>query len=202
VTKKEKKDRKKSEPSGIEAESVTVEDASAAIDSAADESPETAAEADQKEGGEEQPEQDWHDRYLRLAAEFDNFRKRSAREFGSLVQNAERELIAELTEVLDNLGRAADSDHKGESIKDFAQGVALIRDQLWKTLEGRGLERMETVGQAFDPESHDALMRTPSEEYDEGVVAQEIAPGYRLNGKVLRHAQVVVSQGEIGAEDD
>ncbi|MEW5702379.1 MAG: nucleotide exchange factor GrpE [Candidatus Zixiibacteriota bacterium] len=144
----------------------------------------------------EAPTEDWHDRYLRLAAEFDNFRKRSAREFGELVRTAERDLILELTEVLDNLGRAADADHKGESVDQFAKGVALIRDQLRQVLERRGLEQMQCVGSPFDPEQHDAMLRMPSDDHAEGLVAQEVSPGYRLGGKVLRHAKVIVSQGK------
>jgi len=148
------------------------------------------------------PAEDWHDRYLRLAAEFDNFRKRSAREFGELVRTAERDLITELTEALDNLGRAVDNDHKGESVEQFARGVALIRDQLWQVLERRGLERMQTVGFPFDPEQHDAMMRLPSDEHAEGTVAQEISPGYRLGGRVIRHAKVIVSQGKAGENQE
>jgi molecular chaperone GrpE len=133
---------------------------------------------------------------LRLAAEFDNFRKRTAREYIDLVRNAERDLIGELTEVLDNLGRAVDADHKGEPVAEFAKGVALIRDQLSKALASRGLEKMESVGQQFDPSAHDALLRMPSGEHPEGTVIQEVAPGYRLGDKVLRHAKVIVSQGK------
>jgi molecular chaperone GrpE len=139
---------------------------------------------------------DWQDRHLRLAAEFDNFRKRTAREYIDLVRNAERDLIGELTEVLDNLGRAVDADHKGEPVAEFAKGVALIRDQLSKALASRGLEKMESVGQQFDPSAHDALLRMPSGEHPEGTVIQEVAPGYRLGDKVLRHAKVIVSQGK------
>jgi molecular chaperone GrpE len=154
-----------------------------------------------EEKGAEPTAEDWHDRYLRLAAEFDNFRKRSAREFGTVVANAERDLITQLTEVLDNLERAVNADHKGESVEEFAKGVALIRDQLWDVLGRRGLTKMETVGSAFDPEAHDALMRTPSEEHDEGIIVQEVSPGYRLNEKVLRHAKVIVSQGRPEGDD-
>ncbi len=146
---------------------------------------------------------DWHDKYLRLFAEFDNYRKRSARDFGELVRNAERDLIADLTEVLDNFGRALDTDHKGESVAEFAKGMSLIRDQFWTALSKRGLERMETVGNPFDPGQHDAMVRMPSNEYDEGVVMQEVSPGYRLGNKVLKYARVVVSQGkgETGSEN-
>jgi len=143
-----------------------------------------------------EPEQDWQDRYLRLAAEFDNFRKRSAREFGDLIRSAERELIGELTDVLDNLDRALGTDHKGESVDEFARGVSLIREQLWTVMGKRGLERMTTVGEPFNPEAHDALMRMPSEEHEEGRVVQEVSPGYRLGDRVLKHAKVIVSQGD------
>lgn len=144
---------------------------------------------------ETRPTDDWRDQYLRLAAEFDNFRKRSAREFGDLIRNAERELIGDLTEVFDDFARAIETDHKGESVGQFAQGIEQIRAKFWSTLEKRGLERLVTVGTPFNPEEHDALMRMPSEEYDEGIVMQESSPGYKLGGKVLRHAKVVVSQG-------
>jgi molecular chaperone GrpE len=156
-----------------------------------------AAEETPAAGDEQVTEsEDWHDRYLRLVAEFDNFRKRSAREFGNLVVSAERELIGDLTEVLDNFERALKADHKGESVDEFAKGVALIRDQLWDVLGRRGLKRVEALGKPFDPEAHDALMKIPSDEYDEGIIAQEVSPGYQLGEKVLRHAKVVVSQGK------
>ncbi|MEW5875435.1 MAG: nucleotide exchange factor GrpE [Candidatus Zixiibacteriota bacterium] len=167
---------------------------------AAPEGPTDSAESTESTASTEstsstEPAPDWQDRYLRLAAEFDNFRKRTAREFGDLVRTAERDLIAELTEVLDNLARAVDADHKGESMEDFARGVALIRDQLSKALAKRGLEKMDSVGQPFDPNAHDALLRMPSAEHAEGIVIQEVTPGYRLGDKILRHAKVIVSQG-------
>lgn len=166
----------------------------------ADEAHQAADEAKTEAVEPTEEAEDWHDRYLRLVAEFDNFRKRSAREFGNLVVSAERELIGDLTEVLDNFERALKADHKGESVDEFAKGVALIRDQLWDVLGRRGLKRMEALGQPFDPEAHDALMRMPSDEYEEGAVAQEVSPGYQLGEKVLRHAKVIVSQGKAPAE--
>lgn len=142
------------------------------------------------------PVDDWKDQYLRLAAEFDNFRKRSAREFGDLVRSAERDLISDLTEVFDDFVRALEADHKGESVEHFAKGVEQIKAKFWRALEKRGLERLKTIGSKFNPEEQDALMRMPSEEYDEGTVMQEIAPGYKLGGKILRHSKVVVSSGK------
>ncbi len=142
------------------------------------------------------PADDWKDQYLRLAAEFDNFRKRTAREYGDLVRNAERALIGDLTEVYDDFVRALTADHRGESVDQFAQGVEQIKSKFWRALEKRGLERLSTVGRKFDPEEHEALARMPSEDHDEGIVVQEIAPGYKLGGKILRHAKVVVSAGK------
>lgn len=141
------------------------------------------------------PADDWKDQYLRLAAEFDNFRKRTAREYGDLVRNAERSLIGDLTEAYDDLVRALSADHKGESVEQFAQGVEQIKAKFWRSLEKRGLERLVTIGSKFDPEEHEALARMPSDDHEEGIVVQEIAPGYKLGGKILRHAKVVVSAG-------
>ncbi len=163
-----------------------------------------AQEADASQAPEAPPASDavddWKDKCLRLAAEFDNYRKRSAREFGDLVRNAERDLIGDLTEVFDDFVRALESDHKAESADQIVQGVSQIRSKFWSVLERRGLERSSTVGTPFNPEEHDALMRMPSDEYDEGIVMQEISPGYKLGGKILRHAKVVVSQGKQEAE--
>jgi molecular chaperone GrpE len=177
---------------------VTMEESGSPEDNAADQAEAAAAPATEVQAETE----DWHDRYLRLGAEFDNFRKRSAREFGNLVISAERDLIADLTEVLDNFERALKADHKGESVDEFARGVALIRDQLWDVLGRRGLKQMDVLGTPFDPEAHDALMKMPSDEYDEGVIAQVVAPGYRLGEKVLRHAKVIVSQGKPSADSE
>lgn len=142
------------------------------------------------------PVDDWKDQYLRLAAEFDNFRKRTAREYGDLVRNAERALIGDLTEAYDDFVRALSADHKGESVEQFAQGVEQIKAKFWRAMEKRGLERLVTEGGKFDPEEHEALARMPSDDQPEGTVVQEVAPGYKLGGKILRHAKVVVSAGK------
>jgi molecular chaperone GrpE len=159
------------------------------------EAEDAGAQAPEPQPTEPTPVEDWKDQYLRLAAEFDNFRKRSAREFGELVRGAERDLIGDLTEVFDDFVRALEADHKGESAEHFAKGVTQIQSKFWNVLERRGLERLTTVGKPFNPEEHDALLRMPSDEHDEGIVMQEISPGYKLGGKILRHAKVVVSEG-------
>lgn len=159
--------------------------------------PETEpVEAPVTDAGASAPIDEWKDQYLRLAAEFDNFRKRSAREFGDLVRGAERDLISDLTEVFDDFVRALEADHKGESVGHFVKGVEQIKAKFWRALEKRGLERLATIGSKFNPEEQEALMHMPSDEYDEGTVMQEIAPGYKFGGKILRHAKVVVSAGK------
>ena len=149
-----------------------------------------------------EPEIDWQDRCLRLAAEFDNFRKRAAREYAQIIKNAEEQLIVELTGVLDNLERALDPEHRNAKAEELVKGIELIYGQLRAVLEKRGLVRMTTVGEPFDPEKHEAVFQLDSTDIPEGHVLKEITPGYVLGDKVIRHAKVVVSRGAAKPEDD
>ena len=147
-----------------------------------------------------QPAIDWQDRCLRLAAEFDNFRKRTAREYAQIIKSAEEQLIGELTDVLDNLQRALDPEHRNAKSQELIRGIELIHSQFKSVLEKRGLVRMHVIGEPFDPEKHDALLQIESAEIPEGHVAREVAPGYLLGEKVIRHAKVVVSHGPAKQE--
>jgi len=149
-----------------------------------------------------EPEIDWQDRCLRLAAEFDNFRKRTVREYAQIIKNAEEQLITELTEVLDNLERALDPEYRNAKTDELVKGIELIYGQFKMILEKRGLVRMKVVGERFDPEKQDALLQVESVDIPEGFVAQEVAPGYLLGDKVIRHAKVTVSRGPAKPEDD
>ena len=146
-------------------------------------------------------EQDLTDRYLRLAAEFDNYKKRTARQFTEIVKNANEELIQELLGVLDDFERAIqngdEANKEGKEIdKDtFLKGMRLIYDKLFSILKGRGVERFEVIDQPFDPQYHDAVMQLPSEK-DEGTIVGVISPGYTLNDKVIRHAKVIVASSK------
>ncbi len=142
-----------------------------------------------------EPEPDWEDRYLRLAAEFDNYKKRSARDFVRIIKNAEGDLIRELTEVLDNLERALDPEHRNGELDELVKGIDLIYDQFKSVLEKRGLSRMKAIGEPFDPEKHEAMMQIDSDDYPDGHITGEIAVGYLLGDRVLRHAKVIVSRG-------
>jgi len=139
----------------------------------------------------------YKDRWMRLAAEFDNYKKRTAREFSTLVQSASEDVIRDLLPILDAVGRALDHSEEGDAESEgFQEGVKMIMEQFPRVLHNRNLKEIETVGQPFDPNVHEALMQMPSETYDVGLVADVVENGYRLGDKVLRPAKVVVSQGK------
>jgi molecular chaperone GrpE len=157
--------------------------------------------AEQDELGALQGERDeLFDRLQRLAAEFDNFRKRAAREQGEILARANERLVNELLPVLDDLGRALEAAGEHEEAK-LEEGVRLVHRSLASLLEREGLAEIETDGQ-FDPHVHEALLTQPSE-LEEGSVLEVIQKGYRLGRRVLRPARVVVSAGtpQPAAED-
>ncbi len=145
----------------------------------------------------------YKDRWLRLVAEFDNYKKRRSREFDALVQSASENLIRELLPVLDSVARALDHRADGEEDSEgFKQGVTMIMEQFPKALQRRGLSEIEAVGQPFDPNFHEALMQMSSDEHAEGLVMAVVERGYRLGDKVIRPARVVVSGGSAGEEPE
>ena len=145
----------------------------------------------------------YKDRWLRLAAEFDNYKKRRSREFDALVQSASENLIRELLPVLDSVARALDHRADGEEDSEgFKQGVTMIMEQFPKVLQRRGLSEIEAAGQPFDPNFHEALMQMSSDEHAEGLVMAVVERGYRLGDKVIRPAKVVVSGGSAGEEPE
>jgi molecular chaperone GrpE len=160
------------------------------------EEPQTTEEAQVEEGGDVdvgalQAERDeLFDRLQRLAAEFDNFRKRSAREQAATLGRANERLVKELLPILDDLGRAleAASDHEEAKLEE---GVRLTHRALADLLEKEGLAEIETNGK-FDPHVHEALLSQPSDE-EEGSVIEVVQKGYRLGDRVLRPARVVVA---------
>lgn len=134
------------------------------------------------------------DRLLRLAAEFDNYKKRTARDFEALIKNANENLIVELLPVLDNFERALEVAQTSVDYNSFYRGVGMILQQLGDLLEKQGLKRIEAVGDKFDPNKHEALMQVESDEHPSDVVVDEIQRGYMLNDKVLRPSRVMVSK--------
>jgi molecular chaperone GrpE len=139
-------------------------------------------------------ERDEHlDDLKRVAAEFDNYRKRVARDQQSLAARAHQRLVKELLPVLDDLERALEAAAQHEEAK-LEEGVRLVHRELVEALAREGLVEVETDGQ-FDPHVHEALVSQPSEQED-GSVIEVLQKGYRLGDRVLRPARVVVSQGE------
>lgn len=140
----------------------------------------------------------YKDRWMRLAAEFDNYKKRTAREFQTLVQSASEDVIRELLPILDGVRRALAHSEEGDTESEgFQEGVKMIMEQFPRVLHNRNLKEIETVGQPFDPNVHEALMQMPSDTHDAGIVADVVEMGYSLGDKVLRPAKVVVSQGKV-----
>ena len=132
------------------------------------------------------------DAYLRLAADFDNYRKRVAREHAELTTRANERLVNELLPVLDDLERALEAAAEHEEAK-LEEGVQLVHRSLATLLERHGLKEIDTEG-AFDPHVHEALLAQPGEGAEEGSVLQVLQKGYRLGDKVLRPARVIVAE--------
>jgi len=132
------------------------------------------------------------DSYLRLAADFDNYRKRVAREQVELTRRANERILNELLPVLDDLERALEAASQHEEAK-LEEGVRLVHRSLLGLVERHGLSEIETEG-AFDPHVHEALLAQPGEGAEEGSVLQVLQKGYRLGDKVLRPARVIVAE--------
>ncbi|MDR1588748.1 MAG: nucleotide exchange factor GrpE [Oscillospiraceae bacterium] len=156
-------------------------DTDAAADSAAD------TEADAGEGGALAAERD---KYLRLAAEYDNFRKRSAKERETLYAEIRADTIARLLPVYDNLARALSQKCEDEA---FYRGVEMTMSGLREILAGMGVEEIETAGAKFDPEKHRALVHAENPELGEGAITEEFEKGFTLGGRVIRFASVAVA---------
>lgn len=137
-----------------------------------------------------------NDRNLRLMAEFDNFRRRSAREQLDIIETANGKLLEKLSEVLDNFERAFAAENKAKDLETFEKGMQMIHDQFAKVLSDSGLEQIDPVGAEFDPNCHEALMQQPSEEIPEGHVVTVFMKGYKLKNKILKPAKVIVSSGK------
>lgn len=140
-------------------------------------------------------EPDWKDRYMRAMADFDNFRKRTARDREDLVKFAASDVLKDILPTIDNLARALD-EAKNKAEDPFVAGVKLVYDGLLKALADHGATPLDAVGEPFDANFHEALAQLPSEDVEEGHVMSEVKRGWLLHGKLLRAAQVVVSSGK------
>jgi molecular chaperone GrpE len=132
------------------------------------------------------------DEYLRLAAEFDNYKKRTTRDYVSLVKTANEGLIVELLELLDNFERAFKSREENPDAEAYHKGISLLYNRFLDVLSREGLKRFDSVGQIFDPRLHEAVMQVEDDGAKPDTIATELQAGYTLNDKVIRHARVGV----------
>ena len=135
------------------------------------------------------------DKYLRLAAEYENFRKRTTRERQEAHLRGQADMLKGLIEPLDDIGRFAHVDPAVTDSKTLVEGVAMVEKKLAKTLAGHGMEVLNPEGRPFDPALHEAVMTEPAASPEEDhMVARVFQVGYLFNGQLLRPAQVVVKQ--------
>ncbi len=133
--------------------------------------------------------------YLRLMAEFDNFRKRTRREFDSFREYASEGVLKALLPVLDDFNRTMEAMEKTDNLTSLKEGVTLVNDKLFRVLEKEGLKSIDAKGQPFDVEFHEAIHSVPVPEEDQkGLVLEEVETGYRLKDKVIRYSKVVVGE--------
>jgi molecular chaperone GrpE len=135
-----------------------------------------------------------NDKYIRQAAEFDNFRRRSAKERIELIQTAGKEVITDLLEVLDDSDRAQKQLEETSNVEQVKEGVLLVFNKLRKILTSKGLKPMEVVGQEFNPDMHEAVTEIDAGPDMKGKVVAEVQKGYYLNDKIIRFAKVVVGR--------
>ncbi|GBD94092.1 heat shock protein GrpE [bacterium BMS3Abin05] len=131
---------------------------------------------------------------LRLAAEFENYKKITSRNIENRVKTANEDLLLNLLPILDDLERSLEAGKKSRRFKTLYEGIELIYNNFKTLLEKYGVEPIESVGQPFNVDVHEALLMVENDEYPSNVVLQEHQKGYRLKGKVIRHAKVVVTK--------
>lgn len=130
------------------------------------------------------------DRYKRLMAEFDNYKKRSLKERDSLYNSLVSDIVTSFLPILDNLEKAANTKTEDEGYK---RGVEMVLKQFMDTLANFGVEAIETVGETFNPEFHEAVSSVEDDELESGTIKEEVRKGYKIGEKVIRHSMVVVA---------
>ena len=163
--------------------------------------PETAGKSDKKKKkGDKKTEalqtriEELEDRVKRQMAEFDNFRKSTDKEKNAMFETGARSVIEKILPVVDNFERGLASVPEDEGAKAFVDGMNMIYKQLIDELDKMEVKPIEAVGCEFDPELHNAVMQVESDEYETGIVAQELQKGYTYRGTVVRHSMVAVVQ--------
>lgn len=170
-----------------------------ALDSAQSKEEETKEIQEPVEEAENKLQQDFdnlNNQYLRLAADFDNYRKRQAQERESLISYGAQDSMKKLIEVLDNFDRAKQSIDNTDDVQQVKECFNVLYNQMFDNLSKLGLEVIQAQGQEFDPNFHEAVMQTPTSEHPENHVIMELQKGYKLGDKVLRPTLVNVATNE------
>lgn len=144
---------------------------------------------------EDKVEEDYKAKFYYVAAEMENMRKRFSKEKENLLKFGNEKVLSGLIEVVDNLDRTVDaiSNDEDEKVKNIVTGIDMVRNQFLEVLKNNGLERLETLGEIFDPNFHEAMSQMPAEGKKDQEIIQEFQKGYVLNGRLLRAAKVVIA---------
>lgn len=191
-----KKEQKVAENQQIENENLNVEtpnqneESCTADDKTADE---PVAEAD-KVAVEVNEAEEWKDKYLRLSAEFDNYRKRTLREKMELIESGGEDVIKSMLGVMDDFDRALGAMQTATDVAAVREGVELISQKMRDTLKSKGVSEIEAVGEKLDTDLHEAVAKFPAGEDKKGLVIDVVQKGYKLKEKVIRYAKVVVGE--------
>lgn len=172
------------------------EDFSGETNEAAEPSPEQPAETDEEQLSRRVAELE--DKLLRAAADFDNYRKRANRQCDEIARTANDRILLDLLPIMDNFERARQHASEDVTLESLLKGHELIHNQMVTLLTKYEIEPIEAVGKPFDPQLHDAMFQVESEEYPEGIVAQELNKGYKQGDRIIRHSKVAVSKGKAG----
>ena len=165
-----------------------------AEETAKEETEEKETSAKEKKDPLKEKVDELNDRLVRQMAEFDNFRKRTDKEKAQMFEQGQGNVLEKLLPVIDNFERGLAAVPEEEKDGAFADGMNKIYKQLVKQLEDLGVTPIDAVGKEFDPNLHNAVMQVESEEYESGIVAQELQKGYKFHDTVLRHSMVGVTQ--------
>lgn len=135
------------------------------------------------------------EKFIRLYAEFDNYKRRNAKERVELIQTAGREVIQSMLEVLDDCERAEKQMNQSDDLKQIREGIGLVFSKFRNILQSRGLKEMKSIGEAFNPDFHEAITEIPvPDETMKGKIVDEVEKGYTLNDKIIRFSKVVVGK--------
>lgn len=163
-------------------------------DGHAEEAPDQGDSSDNSDESPKEEQTDWQDKYMRLYAEFDNFRKRTMRERVDLIRNASKDVLEAILPVMDDFERAEAAAADVADVAGLKEGQALIQNKLKQMLKAQGVEKMDVKsGDNFDVDLHEAITRIPMPELS-GKVVDVVEAGYKLNDTVLRYAKVVVGE--------